>query len=165
MCSWQNIRVSGKTYVSCSRQSILVPSKSIRISGKTYVFLEKAYVFQAKRTYFRQKHTCSRQTIHVSGKTYMFQAKAYAFHAKHTCSRQSIRIPGKTYVFQAKHTEESPGRKVYREFTRQYVLPEKIDPLTLNSTLTADGVLSIEGPAPAAVEAPKERILPIKQLL
>lgn len=68
-------------------------------------------------------------------------------------------------MVQAKHVEESPGRKVYREFSRQYVLPEKIDPLTLNSSLAADGVLSIEGPAPAAIEAPRERILPIKQLL
>jgi hypothetical protein len=47
---------------------------------------------------------------------------------------------------------------------RQYILPEKIDPLTLNSILSADGVLSIEGPAPASVEAPRERVLPIKML-
>lgn len=67
-------------------------------------------------------------------------------------------------MVQAKHTEESPGRKVYREFSRQYILPEKIDPLTLNSSLAADGVLTIEGPAPASVEAPRERILPIKFL-
>ncbi|XP_076472066.1 alpha-crystallin A chain-like [Babylonia areolata] len=67
-------------------------------------------------------------------------------------------------MVQAKHTEESPGRKVYREFSRQYVLPDKIDPVTLNSILAADGVLSIEGPAPASVEAPRERILPIRML-
>uniref|UniRef100_A0A0B7AP93 SHSP domain-containing protein n=1 Tax=Arion vulgaris TaxID=1028688 RepID=A0A0B7AP93_9EUPU len=64
----------------------------------------------------------------------------------------------------AKHTEESPGRKVYREYSRQYILPNKIDPLTLNSTFAADGVLSIEAPAPSAVEAPRERILPILRL-
>lgn len=67
-------------------------------------------------------------------------------------------------MIQAKHTEESPGRKVYREFSRQIILPQKIDPLTLNSTLAADGVLSIEAPAPAAIEAPRERILPIMRL-
>jgi len=65
---------------------------------------------------------------------------------------------------QAKHVEESPGRKVSREFSRQYTLPHKIDPLTLNSTLAADGVLTIEAPAPNAIEAPREIILPIKQL-
>ncbi|KAK7449150.1 hypothetical protein BaRGS_00040039 [Batillaria attramentaria] len=63
-------------------------------------------------------------------------------------------------MVEAKHTEESPGRKVYREFSRQYVLPDKIDPLTLNSTLAADGVLSIEGPAPAAIEAPRSAFCP-----
>ncbi|KAK7098412.1 alpha-crystallin A chain-like [Littorina saxatilis] len=77
----------------------------------------------------------------------------------------SVKTVDNRLMVQAKHTEESPGRKVYREFSRQYVLPEKIDPMTLNSSLTADGVLSIEGPAPAAIEAPRERILPIKQLM
>ncbi|KAK3750891.1 hypothetical protein RRG08_029812 [Elysia crispata] len=67
-------------------------------------------------------------------------------------------------MVQAKHVEESPGRKVYREFTKQYVLPQKIDPLSLDSTLASDGVLSIEAPAPAAIDAPRERILPIKRL-
>uniref|UniRef100_A0A0B7AGA3 SHSP domain-containing protein n=1 Tax=Arion vulgaris TaxID=1028688 RepID=A0A0B7AGA3_9EUPU len=67
-------------------------------------------------------------------------------------------------IVQAKHVEESPGRKVYKEFSRQYALPHKIDPLTLNSTLAADGVLSIEAPAPAAIDAPRERILPIMRL-
>jgi len=76
----------------------------------------------------------------------------------------SVKTVDNRLMVQAKHEEVSPGRRVYREFSRQYVLPEKIDPLTLNSSLTADGVLSIEGPAPAALEAPKERLLPIKVL-
>ncbi|XP_076450595.1 alpha-crystallin A chain-like [Babylonia areolata] len=67
-------------------------------------------------------------------------------------------------MVQAKHLEESPGRRVYREFSRQYVLPDKIDPETLNSTMSADGVLSIEGPAPSGCEAPRERILAITHL-
>jgi HSP20 family molecular chaperone IbpA len=65
---------------------------------------------------------------------------------------------------QAKHEEISPGRRVYKEFSRQYTLPNKIDPLTLNSVLAADGVLTIEAPAPEAVEAPKELLLPITQM-
>lgn len=68
-------------------------------------------------------------------------------------------------MIEAKHTEESPGRKVYREFSSQYVLPEKIDPMTLNSCLALDGVLSIEGPAPTSSQAVEERILPIKFLI
>ncbi|KAL3842497.1 hypothetical protein ACJMK2_020502 [Sinanodonta woodiana] len=67
-------------------------------------------------------------------------------------------------VVHAKHTEESPGKKVYREFTKQYLLPNKIDPLRLSSTLSKDGVLSIEAPAPAGVEARKEYFIPIEKL-
>ncbi|XP_005103900.1 alpha-crystallin B chain [Aplysia californica] len=76
----------------------------------------------------------------------------------------TVKTMNNQLMVQAKHTEESPGRKVYREFSRQYILPHKIDPLTLNSILAADGVLSIEAPAPEAAEAPRERILPIKRL-
>ncbi|KAL8594875.1 hypothetical protein ACOMHN_016116 [Nucella lapillus] len=75
-----------------------------------------------------------------------------------------VKTVDNSLMVQAKHTEESAGRKVSRQFSRQYILPEKIDPMTLNSTLSADGVLSIEGPAPAACEAFSERILPITQL-
>lgn len=46
------------------------------------------------------------------------------------------------------HTDESPGRKVYREFTKSYTLPENIDPLSLKSSLTRDGFLQVEVPAP-----------------
>ncbi|BFZ05087.1 hypothetical protein BsWGS_08126 [Bradybaena similaris] len=76
----------------------------------------------------------------------------------------SVKTVDNKLMVHAKHTEESPGRKVYREYSRQYVLPHKIDPLALKSTLALDGVLSIEAPAPPTVEAPRERILPIMRL-
>ncbi|XP_050408472.2 heat shock protein 27 [Patella vulgata] len=76
----------------------------------------------------------------------------------------SVKTMDNKLMIHAKHTEESPGRKVYREFSKQYVLPNKIDPLKLNSILSKDGVLNIEAPAPDAVEAPRERILPIQRL-
>lgn len=63
----------------------------------------------------------------------------------------------------AKHTEESPGRKVHREFHREFVLPKNVDPKTLKSVLSKDGVLQIEAPAPPAVEAPKENLVPIER--
>jgi len=76
----------------------------------------------------------------------------------------TVKTVNNTLCVHAKHVEEAPGRKSTREFSRQYTLPHKIDPLTLNSTLAADGVLTIEAPAPAAIEAPVERVLPIRQL-
>lgn len=64
----------------------------------------------------------------------------------------------------AKHEEKSPGKSVYREFTKSYTLPSNIDPLALTSALSADGVLSIEAPAPKEVQAKKERFVPIELL-
>lgn len=64
----------------------------------------------------------------------------------------------------AKHEEDTPGRKVHLEFTKNYKLPEKMDPKALKSTLSTDGVLMIEGPAPPAVEAPKENLIPIEKM-
>lgn len=64
----------------------------------------------------------------------------------------------------AKHDEEGPGRKVHSEFTQEYVLPDKVEAKALHSTLTKDGVLQIEAPAPPAVEAPKENLVPIEYL-
>ncbi|ESP04168.1 hypothetical protein LOTGIDRAFT_69964, partial [Lottia gigantea] len=60
----------------------------------------------------------------------------------------SVRTMDNKLMIQAKHTEESPGRKVYREFSKQYILPNKIDPVKLESILSQDGVLSIQAPAP-----------------
>jgi len=77
----------------------------------------------------------------------------------------SVKTMDKRLCVHAKHTEESPGRKVYREFTREYTLPEKIDPLTLTSILSKDGVLQIEAPAPASIEAPREHLIPIEKLM
>ena len=65
----------------------------------------------------------------------------------------------------AKHVEETPAIKVYREFSNRYTLPNTIDPLTLNSTFAADGILSVEAPAPGASEAPRVRILLTIRLL
>lgn len=64
----------------------------------------------------------------------------------------------------AKHEEDTPGRKVRLEFTKNYSLPENVDPKALKSTLSNDGVLQIEAPAPPAVEAPKEHLIPIEHM-
>nr|ACU83231.1 heat shock protein 22 isoform 1 [Ruditapes philippinarum] len=76
----------------------------------------------------------------------------------------SVKTMDKRLCVHAKHTEESPGRKVYREFTKEYTLPNAIDPLRLTSILSKDGVLQIEAPAPASVDAPREFLIPIEKL-
>nr|KAG5708945.1 hypothetical protein BaRGS_009354 [Batillaria attramentaria] len=64
-------------------------------------------------------------------------------------------------IVNGKH-EERPDEHGYimREFTRQYVLPKDVDPTTITSGLTRDGVLTIKAPK-KALEAPSERPIPI----
>lgn len=76
----------------------------------------------------------------------------------------SVKTMDNRLCVHAKHTEESPGRKVYREFTKEYTLPKSVDPLRLTSTLSKDGVLMVEAPAPASVDAPREFLIPIEKL-
>lgn len=47
------------------------------------------------------------------------------------------------------------------QFSKNYTLPNTIDPLTFNSILAADGILYVEAPTPEAIEAPRETILSI----
>jgi len=62
----------------------------------------------------------------------------------------------------AKHEENTPNKKVFREFTKQYTLPKTVDPANLKSILTKDGVLNIEAPAPEAVAPKPERLISIE---
>ncbi|XP_064616797.1 uncharacterized protein LOC135480801 [Liolophura sinensis] len=47
---------------------------------------------------------------------------------------------------EAKHEEKSDDRMSYREYRRQYTIPEGVDVKTLQSKLNHNGVLSIEAP-------------------
>ncbi|XP_014782498.1 heat shock protein Hsp-16.1/Hsp-16.11 [Octopus bimaculoides] len=74
-----------------------------------------------------------------------------------------VKTTDSTLHIQAKHEEKTPQKQVYREFSRHYTLPKSVDPLKLSSILTKDGVLHIEAPAPEAIEAPSERLIPIQK--
>lgn len=66
----------------------------------------------------------------------------------------------------AKHVQEDEGRKITQEFTREFSLPENVDPNKLKSHLSEDGVLQIEAPVPPPPEpkTPKEIMIPIEHL-
>lgn len=76
----------------------------------------------------------------------------------------TVKTVDRNLTVHAKHVEESPGKKIHREFTKSYVLPDKIDPMKVTSSLSGDGVLCIEAPAPQSVETRSERIIPIEKL-
>ncbi|PVD29121.1 hypothetical protein C0Q70_11718 [Pomacea canaliculata] len=73
----------------------------------------------------------------------------------------NIKTKENRLIIHAKH-EERPDEHgfIMREFTRQYVLPEDVDPATVTSSLSPDGVLTIKAPKKALPDA-KERTIPI----
>ncbi|KAF7639629.1 SHSP domain-containing protein [Meloidogyne graminicola] len=48
----------------------------------------------------------------------------------------------------AKHEEKSPSRTVYREYNQEFMLPRGTNPELISSTLSTDGILTVEAPLP-----------------
>ena len=67
---------------------------------------------------------------------------------------------------EAKHDErfDEPNRRgsVQRHFVRKYKLPEDVDPNSIQSNLTRDGVLSVQAPKRAIEGGRNERNIPIE---
>ncbi|XP_061193626.1 alpha-crystallin A chain-like [Saccostrea echinata] len=63
-----------------------------------------------------------------------------------------VKIVDRNLAVHAKHKESSPGKNVQREFTRAYLLPESVDTSKLTSSLSPDGVLTIEAPVAKHVD-------------
>ena len=61
---------------------------------------------------------------------------------------------------QAKHEEKSDTKSVYREYNREFLLPKGTNPEVIRSSLSKDGILTVEAPLPALDQA--ERMIPIK---
>lgn len=54
----------------------------------------------------------------------------------------------------AKHEEKTPNRSVYREYNQEFMLPRGTNPEAISSTLSVDGVLTVESPLPAVGAGP-----------
>jgi len=61
----------------------------------------------------------------------------------------------------AKHEEKTETKSVYREYNREFLLPKGTDPEMIRSSLSKDGVLTIEAPLPALASG--EKLIPIAQ--
>uniref|UniRef100_A0AAF5DKZ0 SHSP domain-containing protein n=1 Tax=Strongyloides stercoralis TaxID=6248 RepID=A0AAF5DKZ0_STRER len=48
----------------------------------------------------------------------------------------------------AKHEEKTPTRTVFREYNQEFMLPRGTNPELITSTLSTDGVLTVEAPLP-----------------
>ncbi|XP_001607669.1 alpha-crystallin A chain isoform X2 [Nasonia vitripennis] len=59
----------------------------------------------------------------------------------------------------AKHEEKTDTKSVYREYNREFLLPKGTNPETIKSSLSKDGVLTVEAPLPALGQG--EKLIPI----
>ncbi len=69
-------------------------------------------------------------------------------------------VDNRLYVH-AKHEEKSPQRTVYREYNQEFMLPRGTNPEAISSSLSVDGVLTVEAPLPALEAGPSQRPMPI----
>jgi HSP20 family molecular chaperone IbpA len=60
----------------------------------------------------------------------------------------------------AKHEEKTDNRTVYREYNREFLLPKGTNPEEIRSTLSKDGVLTVEAPLPSP-SIGTEKLIPI----
>ncbi|XP_022900479.1 uncharacterized protein [Onthophagus taurus] len=60
----------------------------------------------------------------------------------------------------AKHEEKSESKSVYREYNREFLLPKGTNPEQIKSSLSKDGVLTVEAPLPAITSG--ETMIPIQ---
>ncbi|VVD05300.1 heat shock protein beta-1 [Leptidea sinapis] len=61
----------------------------------------------------------------------------------------------------AKHEEKSETKSVYREYNREFLLPKGTNPEAIKSSLSRDGVLTVEAPLPQL--AITDRHIPIQK--
>ncbi|XP_035699828.1 alpha-crystallin B chain-like isoform X2 [Branchiostoma floridae] len=70
-----------------------------------------------------------------------------------------VRVQGK---HEARHADETGHSFRYQELWREFVLPDGVDPATVTSVLSKDGVLSIQAPRMAIEAAPAEKVVPVQ---
>lgn len=61
----------------------------------------------------------------------------------------------------AKHEEKSDTKSVYREYNREFLLPKGCNPEMIKSSLSKDGVLTVDAPLPPQALTAGETMVPI----
>ncbi|XP_046365916.2 alpha-crystallin B chain-like [Haliotis rufescens] len=93
---------------------------------------------------------------HQGGKKFQLQFDVRQFKPEEIM----VKTADKQLSVHARHEEKGDNKSVFREYHRQFMLPTNINPESLVSKLTRDGLLSIEAPLPALEESPK--LIPIE---
>ncbi|XP_034105000.1 heat shock protein 23 [Drosophila albomicans] len=81
-------------------------------------------------------------------------------------SELNVKVVDNSIVVEGKHEErEDDHGYITRHFVRRYALPEGYEPEKVASTLSSDGVLTVNVPKPLAIEEKgSERIVQIQQV-
>lgn len=78
----------------------------------------------------------------------------------HLCNYYFINAIQFSFVqVHAKHEEKTESKSVYREYNREFLLPKGTNPESIKSSLSKDGVLTVEAPLPAIGSG--EKLIPI----
>ncbi|XP_067001479.2 protein lethal(2)essential for life [Anabrus simplex] len=76
----------------------------------------------------------------------------------------TVKTVGNSVLIEGKHEERQDEHGyISRQFQRRYALPKDVDPATVSSKLSSDGILTIEGPRKALPESKDEKVIPITQ--
>jgi len=60
----------------------------------------------------------------------------------------SVTVEEQTMIVRATHRSERDGAVSVKEFSRKVNIPPDVDPEQLTSTLSSDGILTVEAPVP-----------------
>jgi HSP20 family molecular chaperone IbpA len=71
-------------------------------------------------------------------------------------------IDNNTLKVPAVHIDNSRGNQIHREYTRQYILPDWVQPELLRARMSDDGTLTVEIPMPQAQPSKFERNINIQ---
>ena len=63
-----------------------------------------------------------------------------------SCDELTVKSVDRRLLISARHDETTAGRTSRREFSREFELPEAVDPETLTASMPGDGRLVIEAP-------------------
>ncbi|EEB10971.1 protein lethal, putative [Pediculus humanus corporis] len=74
----------------------------------------------------------------------------------------NVKVVDNSVIVEGKHEERADEHGyISRQFTRRYVLPDNVDPSTVVSNLSSDGVLTVAAPKKIAPAPANERVVPI----
>jgi HSP20 family molecular chaperone IbpA len=71
-------------------------------------------------------------------------------------------IDNNTLKVHAVHIDNTRGNQIHREYTRQYILPEWVQPELLRSRMSDNGTLTVEVPMPQNQPSKYERVINIQ---